>query len=318
MKDLYRQLCEFEPSIPLFSRAWWLDAVAGEDWDVVMVEKGGSIIAAMPYVWSQRYGFTVISQPPLTQTQGPWIKSSGAKYAKRLSREKDLMEALIKQLPRYHHFSQNWHFEQTNWLPFYWQGFSQTTRYTYRISDLQSKGEKDIWSEFQQNIRTDIKKALNREHLVVRDDLPLDSFYQLNAMVFQRQRKKVPYPKAFVEKLDKAACQRGCRKVFIAEDEYGRHHAGVYIVWDQNSAYYIMGGGNPDLRNSGATSLCMWEAIKFSSKVTRSFDFEGSMLEPVERFFRSFGAVQTPYFNISHSPSKSVKCINAFREILKS
>ena len=29
-----------------------------------------------------------------------------------------------------------------------------------------------------------------------------------------------------------------------------------------------------------------WEAIKFSREVTRHFDFEGSMLEPVKRFFR--------------------------------
>lgn len=41
-KELYRKLCEQEPSIPLFSQAWWLDAVCGEAaWDVALVEKGG-------------------------------------------------------------------------------------------------------------------------------------------------------------------------------------------------------------------------------------------------------------------------------------
>jgi len=29
------------------------------------------------------------------------------------------------------------------------------------------------------------------------------------------------------------------------------------------------------------------------------FDFEGSMIEPVERFFRSFGAQRVPYFGIT-------------------
>lgn len=317
MKDIYRQLCESEPSIPFFSRAWWLDTVAGENWDVVLVEKGGDVVAAMPYAWKQRYGFTVISQPPLTQTLGPWVKPTNAKYAKRLSREKDLMEALVDQLPSYHQLSQNWHFQQTNWLPFYWKGFSQTTRYTYRITDLPGKGEDEIWSAFQQNIRTDIKKASNRERLVIRDDLPIESFYDLNAMVFRRQGKKMPYTKSFIKHLDMAAKEHGCRKVLVAEDDQGRHHAGVYIVWDENSAYYIMGGGNPDLRNSGATSLCMWEAIKFASTVTQNFDFEGSMLQPVERFFRSFGAVQTPYFNVTHTPSTSVRLINALREIVR-
>jgi len=87
------------------------------------------------------------------------------------------MQALISQLPRYDHFVQNWDHRQTNWLPFYWKGFSQTTRYTYRIEDLKNSDE--IWAGLQQNIRTDIKKAANRENLKIRDDLPLSDFYAL-------------------------------------------------------------------------------------------------------------------------------------------
>jgi hypothetical protein len=315
LKDAYRTLCDVETSIPLFSQAWWLDAVAGNNWDVALVEKGGEIVASMPYVIKQRYGLTFISQPPLTQTQGPWFRQTNAKYAKRLSREKDFMGALIDQLPKYDHFAQNWDHLQTNWLPFYWKGFSQTTCYTYRIEQLGNSDE--IWAGFQQSIRTDIKKAANRENLTVRDDLPLSDFYALNTMVFQRQGKRVPYSEAFVEELDQAAAARGCRKVFIAEDDQGRHHAGVYLVWDRNSAYYLMGGRNPELRNSGATSLCMWEAIKFASTVTGAFDLEGSMLEPVERFFRSFGAVQTPYHNIRHTPSRVLQAASTLRSLLR-
>jgi len=315
LKDEYRSLCDAESSIPLFSQAWWLDVVAGEAWDVALVTKGEEIVASMPYVVKQQYGMKFISQPSLTQTQGPWLRQTNAKYAKRLSREKDLMQALISQLPRYDHFVQNWDHRQTNWLPFYWKGFSQTTRYTYRIEDLKNSDE--IWAGLQQNIRTDIKKAANRENLKIRDDLPLSDFYALNTMVFQRQGKAVPYSETFVANLDRAAANRGCRKVFIAEDEQGRHHAGLYLVWDENSAYYLMGGGNPELRNSGATSLCMWEAIKFASTVSQAFDFEGSMLEPVERFFRSFGAVQTPYHSISHTPSRVLTAATALRSLLR-
>jgi hypothetical protein len=62
-----------------------------------------------------------------------------------------------------------------------------------------------------------------------------------------------------------------------------------------------MGGGDPALRNSGATSMVLWQAITFAATVTKRFDFEGSMLEPVERFFRAFGARQTPYFRVTRS-----------------
>lgn len=315
-KDSYRKLCDYEPSIPLFSQAWWLDAVAENQWDVALVTKGDEVVAAMPYVLKQRWGMTIISQPLLTQTLGPWIRPSHAKYAKRLSREKDLMEALIEQLPEYDHFSQNWHHSQSNWLPFYWKGFSQTTRYTYRIESLDRCDEETLWTGLQQNIRTDIKKARNRAGVAVSTDKSISDFLKLNDMVFQRQGKKTPYSQTAVRKVDEAAGARECRKIFIAEDEQGRHHAGVYLIWDQNSAYYLMGGGDPDLRSSGATSLCMWEAIKFASTVTKCFDFEGSMLEPVERFFRSFGAVQTSYHNISRTPSRALSITKALRSII--
>jgi hypothetical protein len=53
-----------------------------------------------------------------------------------------------------------------------------------------------------------------------------------------------------------------------------------------------MAGSDPRFRTSGAMSLLTWEAIKYAGQVTRRFDFEGSMLRPVERFFRAFGGRQ--------------------------
>lgn len=313
MKEAYRSLCADESSIPLFSQAWWLDAVAGDAWDIALVYKGEEIAASMPYLVKKLYGMRVISQPPLTQALGPWVRQTNAKYVKRLSREKDLMQALIKQLPSYDHFVQSWDHTQTNWLPFYWKGFSQTTRYSYRIEELDLE---KVWFGFQENIRREIRKASNKAKLRVRENLPLEDFWAMYTMVFERQGKKVPLSKQFIQCFDQAAVQKSRRKIFIAEDEQGRHHAGVYLVWDENSAYYLMGGGDPHLRSSGATSLCMWEAIKFASTVSRAFDFEGSMLEPVERFFRSFGAVQTPYHRVSHTPSRVIKVANSIKHLV--
>lgn len=304
--DKYRTLCTQEPSIPLFSQAWWLDATAGEGaWDVALVEKCDAIVAAMPYVPRKRHGFRLLGQPALTQTLGPWLRETEGKSSTKLAQHKNWLQALIAQLPPFAHFTQNWHWQIGNWLPFYWAGFEQTTRYTYILHTLGD--ESTLWQGFRENIRTDIKKANNRFQLRVRDDLTVDDFLVLNRMTFARQDMALPYSESFVHKLDQACVARQARKIFIAEDEQGRRHAGVYIVWDGNSAYYLMGGGDPELRNSGATSLCLWEAIKFAATVTQRFDFEGSMIEPVEKFFRAFGAQQTAYFSVSKTPSRILK-----------
>lgn len=312
--EQYRALCAEESSIPLFSQAWWLDATAGPGgWDVALVEKGGAIVASMPYVSRKRYGLTILGQPNLSQTLGPWLRETGSKLSTRLAQEKDWLQELIGQIPPFAHFIQNWQWQLTNWLPFYWAGFSQTTRYTYILHDLTD--DQRLWQGFQENIRREIKKAGNRFNLQVRDDLSVDDFLVLNRMTFSRQGMDLPYTEAFVHSLDQACAARQARKILIAEDDQGRRHAGVYIVWDQNSAYYLMGGGDPELRNSGATSLCMWEAIKFAATVTQRFDFEGSMIEPVEKFFRAFGAQQTPYFSVRKTPSHILKTVHFLRNL---
>lgn len=301
-RDRYRQLCAEEASIPIFCQDWWLDATAGASWRAVIVEQGNEVQAAMPFVVRKKGGFQLIGQPKLTQFLGPWIRFLEAKYANQLSREKDLMQQLIDLLPPHAHFQQSWHYRYTNWLPFFWRGFSQTTKYTYRLNDLSNI--EGVWNNLQSNIKREIKKAQNREGLKVVSDLPLSDFLDLNELVFRRQGKSLPYTRTLVERMDNEAQKRACRKYFIAVDQDGRKHAGVYLVWDEQSAYYLMGGGDPGLRTSGATSLCMWEAIKFASTVTRSFDFEGSMIEPVERFFRAFGSKQVPYHTVTHTPSR--------------
>lgn len=66
-----------------------------------------------------------------------------------------------------------------------------------------------------------------------------------------------------------------------------------------------------------SAGLLIYEAIKFASQVTAKFDFEGSMLEPVERFFRAFGATQKPYFQIKKENSRILKIMLDIKGISK-
>ena len=116
-----------------------------------------------------------------------------------------------------------------------------------------------------------------------------------------------PYSPELIKKVDAACSSRNCRKIWFAIDEQGQVHSSIYVVWDSKTAYYLMGGGDPVLRTSGATSLLLWEAIKDASLQGKTFDFVGSMFEPIDRFFRGFGAVQKPYMQISKANGKLIK-----------
>jgi hypothetical protein len=298
-------------SYTLFQEDWWLEALAPGAWKAAEVRNGNELLGRLPYIIKKKMGFVAVGQPLLTQTLGPWIAPLSGKEPVRLAREKDILTALIDQLPAFDLFSQCFHHSITNWLPFYWRGFQQTTRYTYVLRNLASLD--DIWSGMNSNVHRNIRKA--EKILEVRCEPDIDLLYDMNVLTFQRQGLPVPYSRDFLKRLDSACEARNARRMFFALDHQRRCHHALYLIWDSRSAYYLIGGGDPELRSSGAASLLMWEAIQFASKVSRCFDFEGSMLEPVERFVRNFGAEQVPYFYISRK-SRRFSALSAARECL--
>jgi len=310
-KDRYITFCKSEDNLPIYHQYYWLELFSlDDDWDVVYVEQDGKIVASMPFILKKG----IITQPKFTQFLGVYIKyPKNQKYDKRLSYEKNIMTQLISLLPNFNKFEQSFSPSITNWFPLYLNGFSQTTRYTYRINDLTNLDR--VWDNFNSNSRKQIKKA--QKKVKVLTDLTTEDFYKINIMKFDRQNRKQTFTLDFLRKVDVELSKRDKRKIFFAVDEDDNIHAVLYLVWDNNSAYYIWGDGDPKYRNSGAASLLMWEAIQFASTVTKSFDFEGSMVESIEKFFRGFGGVQVPYFYITKNRSKLLILKDCIKRLLR-
>lgn len=314
MKKKYRNLCKIEKSIPLFSQDWWLDSVCGDDnWDVCLVEKGRKIYASMPYYIHNKRGFRVINQPPLTQTLGPWIRHESMTESKRLENEKKLLNSLISQIPQVDYFYQHWNHKNTNWLPFYWKNYTQTTRYTYIIPNIDDADK--VVSKFDAAKRKNIKKAESIVRIV--NNITAKEFFDNHKMTLSLQGSEISYSFELFESIYDGAYERDSGMTIAAYDRDDNLHAALFIIWDSNSAYDLISTIDPRFRSSGASSLLIKEAIIILSGKTKAFDFEGSMIEPVERSFRQFGAEQTPYFTISKTNSKLLKIRNALKELFR-
>jgi hypothetical protein len=288
---------------PIFSKAWWLDAVVPGKWGEITVEKGGVIQARFPYLIEKKFGFTLLDMPPLTQTLGPWLRPYPGKYTNRISEEKQLLTELIERLPPFDLFIQNFNYEITNWLPFYWRGFQQTTRYTYVLEDL-SDPEK-IYHEFAHFKRKNIKRAQNL--VEVREDLPVKDFYENHALTLKKQGQKIGYSYDLLCNIYEACRKQNAGKIFYCVDKNENLYSAIFIIWDVYSAYYLISSIDPDYRDSGSATLLVWEALKFCASRTSKFDFEGSMIESVENSFRAFGAIQKPYFQVSKVNALPIK-----------
>ena len=295
-KDKYRHLCKTELSIPLFSRDWWLDIVCGEDnWEVLLIEKDQHVIATIPLYKPLK---DIVSMPPYTQTMGPWLaeEKKGPKYTTVLGRRQTLCKELIDLLEPCKSFLQNFNYAITDWLPFYWKGFKQTTRYTYILEDISSSNT--TLENLSTNIQRNISKAKNKNGVTVRRGIAINDFLKVQQSTFERQGLSPKSQKVLVLLIEECK-KRNQGELWGGYDSEGHLHAAVFVAWQESSAYYIAGGGDTKLRNSGAHSLVMWEAIQYVSTFTNRFDFEGSMIPGVERFFRGFGATQLPYFTIT-------------------
>jgi len=280
-----------------FEQPWWLEAVAPGQWGEAVVERQGHVVARLPWVRRRRLGVTVLTQPPLTRFVGPWLQASEGKYENRLATERELMVELIAKLPRFDAYRACFAPAVTNWLPFYWAGFDATVRYTYRLDDLSDPDR--LWRDMRANVRNHVRRA--SRDLEVRDDLGVDEVLRINRKVFARQGLPASFSDELGHRLDRACQERGARTVLAAVDASDRVHAAWFLVRDATTTYLLFGGGDPELRSSGASSLVVWEAIRRAGETSQRFDFLGSMIESIERFNRAFGARQVPYFFVSRT-----------------
>jgi lipid II:glycine glycyltransferase (peptidoglycan interpeptide bridge formation enzyme) len=206
------------------------------------------------------------------------------------------MENILEQLPDVDCLKQDFHPNLTNWLPFYWNDYQESTRYTYQLHNLQDLDK--TYAAFNRNIKRNIKKAKAAVRIV--QDLSPTAFYEISEKSFARQGLKMPYSFSQFLKQDQALAKHQARQMFFAMDEQDNIHAAAYLIWDGQSSYYHLSGDNSDFRKSGATILLIWEAIQYTQQVLglNTFDFEGSMVKRIELVRRQFGAVQQPYFRI--------------------
>jgi len=316
-KEKYKEFAKKE-KLPIFMQPYWLGSVCEDDmeWDVILYEKGGEVWGSFVYVIKKKHGFTLITMPKLTQFLGPYIKyPKGQKYYKKLSWEKEIMNYFIDNLPKFDYFNMNFHYSITNWLPFYWRGFKQTTRYTYVIDDLSDLER--VFNNFDNSYRNKIRKA--QKIVEIKRGLSIESFYNINRLTFERQGIKIPYSLNFLKLHDKILTSYNSREIFYAIDKEGKIHSSLYLTWDDFSSYVHMVGEDPNLRKSSAGILLVWEAIKYTKDILNLniFDFEGSIIKNVEQVRRSFGAIQKPYFNIFKVNSKILKIKHCLRDIFK-
>ena len=309
-KEKYSKFCEKSNRPLIFQTPLWLDAVAGKDnWDVILTFQGDLLSGIMPYVFTSKLGIKQITLPFLTPYLGPIILfPSDIKEQNKLSFKRKITKHLIDQIPQTDRFITQTDFYFDYWLPFYWAGYKQTTRYSYLLDT--SPPFESISKSFKPNIRKHIRKS--RQLFTIKSADHINDIFDLHERDLKQKGEPLLFSKPQLAELDQQISNVNQRKILHALNEHGDVIGAFYLVFDHTYAHYLIGAAEPNAKSSGVMSLLMEEAIKEAQNRNLIFNFEGSMHQNIERFFASFGGVPTPYMHISKTNNKLLKEFTRF------
>lgn len=311
-KELYKALCETAgDDIPLFLQHWWMDATCGDKpWEVLLARKGNEVTAAMPCLVRKRMGLRYALQPQLTPYSGPvFLYPKGMRPERKASFEHEAARKLAEQLEemRLLYFQQNFAPSVTDWLPFHWAGYRQTTRYTYVIPDISDPDK--VFAAFDPAQRQkNILGVLPQVRLV--EGTTPEQLAQWHETYWLSKGKRDLLPKSLMARVAHAAIARGNGIILTLADQAGTPLVCRFVAYDGQCAHSMFSAQNPDKRVPHAADALVWLTLKRLQGLTRAYDFEGSMEQSIEHYYRSFGAKQVPYFGLE-------KCNNPlFRALL--
>jgi len=177
--------------------------------------------------------------------------------------------------------------------PYTWKGFQVRPRHTYLLDLAQSAEE--ILAGMSPERRKNIRKAED-DGLKVEKTKDLFRFIRVIEKTIERQGIRMN-KEIFNAILTADAIEKN-RTLYICSQDGQDISAGL-LVNDKERSYYLIGGYDPERSHEGAGALLLWQAMRDAKeKGNIIFDFEGSMIPEVERYFRGFGGKMHTFFSI--------------------
>jgi hypothetical protein len=180
---------------------------------------------------------------------------------------------------------------------FLWAGYRVELVYTFRFEAAIAVDQ--ILQGMTRQHRQNLAKA--QQQMTVEVGGNIDILMDLNRQTFSRQGLPLPYQESLPRHLWAAARSRGLADIYLARTAEGAAVAGVLVVHDRCNTCQIVSGMDSETRSSAGGYLVAWQAIQDAILAGRAFDFEGSSLRGVERYYRHWGAAAKPIWRLERA-----------------
>jgi lipid II:glycine glycyltransferase (peptidoglycan interpeptide bridge formation enzyme) len=286
-----------QAQIGVFASTEWLSIYGDRLQMVGIYSDDQQLIGAFYFLRVKKFGLSFIKLPPYTPHCALSYRHDSKNPATALSFTKEVIQSICAYLAEQKFsicvLAFPAHIQDMQ--PFFWNGFKVVPNYTYRINLEQNLAQ--IQRNFDSKNRNAINKAL-KENVTVQEnvlsneklyDYFSDTLHKAGANVYEAELKAI-----FVN--------------FAANDNSFAMHAlhedkiigTVFCVYDKTTCYYLLAGIDKSFKIQGINNLLVFKCIEKAKSLGCSvFDFEGSMLKGVEKFFRSFGPTMHPYYTVN-------------------
>ena len=283
------------PLVPtVFHEPWWLDVVSAGTYRMAEFSAGGSCIGRLPYLLSRHRGLQIVGMPMLTHFLGPAIDPGPGKGTTQLLRTLSTAKDLIRQLPKAASVWFKLHRGTTDTLAFQALGYTAEVQFT---SEVAPAPERELWAGLRDTTRRVIRRATDT--LVAEETTDPDLFMHLYEQNLQERGLRNTYDSAICKQVLAEAVRRGAGRMLIAT-EGGTPKVGVFTIWDDSAAYYLLTTRSLESGNGGI-SLLIWEAIKHAAARGIIFDFDGLRPSGDIQFFAGFGGTLKPRYFVHRS-----------------
>lgn len=275
----YISFCEQHNYVPLFHQPYWLDCVA-PGWRVEVIV-GYDAVAYLPFLLEKKIGFSISRNPLLTPYSGLLFIDDYSSEKKQFLFDKTLEKLSSLSL------------SEIDCNPQFTSDIqAENNKSTYLLS--LDKTLDEIQANFKSSLKRQLKKA--EKNLIIEEDKNTKRFYDIYSDSIGRQKNANKTPRDIVKKVFDLCQEKKCGQIFTAVDRDSNAHSSILYVEDKNSAYYLLGGSRKEFLGSGAMGYLLWHCIQLAkASGKKTFDFEGSEVPGVAKFFSTFGGEAVKY-----------------------
>ncbi|MGB1206989.1 MAG: hypothetical protein ACPG5B_15190 [Chitinophagales bacterium] len=273
-----------------YAYSWYLDIVA-PNWEALVY---GDYEVVMPLAYKTKLWQSYIFQPAWTQQLGIFSIHPLSQF---------LVHEFLRAIPPKFRWI-NMYLNEKN--QFSITNFEVKVRFNYVLS--LKKTYQQLYGQYNQNTRRNLKKAKANTVLNLQRQVSPETICH-----FFRQHigAKIPQLKTpQYEQIIKIMYACIYRKIGWSIGVYGQYNelcAVGFFIESHGRIINILPATNEEGRKTRAMFLIIDDIIKKYANGHILFDFEGSMVESIARFYQGFGAKAVPYSHISQTIWQSKK-----------